>query len=261
MAADPPANCRVTDADPPLERSIPESESGRIPREPAPRRLVQAMEEGAMTASSASPAPERGRALHARLLAGDPVAPADPAEAYLDPLATWLARQNPGVTDPHLCTVAAGEAIIALIAAPGSYDPTRRSLAGYLRMSAQGDLRNLLRTERRHAARRASLEAVELSPRAGKELWDVESDPARIVERAIVEREAELTVDSLPSLPGLTPQETAVLALLRQGERRTIAYARLLGLDRLPVAEQRREVKRVKDRLQKRLMRAGGRDG
>jgi plasmid stabilization system protein ParE len=209
-----------------------------------------------MTDAPPSPSPEQGRALHARLLAGDPVAPADLAEAYLESLAAWLERQNPRVTDPHLCTVAAGEAIIALIKAPRSYDPARRSLEGYLRMSAQGDLRNLLRTERRHSLRRASLDAVELSPVAGKDLWDVEGDPARIVDQ-----EAELTAIPPPKLPGLTPQEERVLALLRQGERRTIAYARVLDIEYLPVPEQRQEVKRVKDRLQKRLTRAGGRDG
>lgn len=208
-----------------------------------------------MTDAPAPPPPEQGRALHARLLAGDPVAPADLAEAYLDSLAIWLQRQNPGVTDPHHCTIAAGEAIIALIKAPRSYDPARRSLEGYLRMSAQGDLLNLLRNERRHSDRRTSLEAVELSPVAGKYLWDVEGDPARIVER-----EDELAVATRPTLPGLTPQEEQALALMRQGERKTIAYARVLGLDRLPVAEQRQGVKRVKDRLQKRLLRAGGRD-
>lgn len=208
-----------------------------------------------MTDALTSPSPEQGCALHARLLAGDPVAPADLAEAYFDPLAAWLQRQNPRVTDPHLCTIAAGEAIIALIKSPRSYDPARRSLEGYLRMSAQGDLRNLLRTERRHGLRRASLDAVELSPVAGKYLWDVEGDPARIMER-----EAEVAAIPSPELPGLTPQEEQVLALMRQGERRTRAYARVLGLDQLAAPEQRRGVKRVKDRLQKRLTRAGGRD-
>lgn len=193
---------------------------------------------------------EREHALYARLLNNDPLASADLAERYLDALAGWLQRRNPGVGDPHLCTVAAGEAILALIKAPRSYDPARRSLEGYLRMSAQGDLLNLLRAERRHTDRRASLDAVELSSVVGKQLWDVSGDPARIVER-----EAEVLVAQPPTVPGLTPQEEQVLVLMQQGERKTVAYARLLGLDRLPVVEQRQEVKRVKDRLQKRLTR------
>ena len=208
-----------------------------------------------MTDSQAAPPLEQGRVLHARLLSGDPVAPADLAEAYLEPLATWLERRNPRVRDPHLCTVAAGEAILALIKAPRSYDPERRSLEGYLRMSAQADLRNLLSKERRHSLRRASLDAVELSPVAGKELWDVEGDPARIVER-----EADLAAISPPKLSGLTSREEQVLALMQQGERRTIPYARVLRVEHLPAPEQRQEVKRVKDRLKKRLARSGGRD-
>ncbi len=195
------------------------------------------------------PSPEDGRALYARLLAGDAPAPADFAAAYLDPLAARLQARNPRVTDPHFCTVAAGEAIIALIKNPHSYDPARRSLAGYLLMSAQGDLRNLLRQERRHSARRADWEAVELSPLAGKYLWDANGDPARIVDQ---HEEAAPP----PALPGLTDRELAVLALMREGERKTAVYARVLGITQRPIEEQRQLVKREKDRLQKRLARS-----
>lgn len=198
--------------------------------------------------------PAAGRALHARLLAGDPTAPADLAAAYLDPLTAWLAARNPGLGDPHLCATAAEDALLALIKRPASYDPARLSLAGYLRMAAQGDLRNLLRAERRHAARRVALDAVELSPVAGKHLWDASGDPARLVEEGAGGDAPERP----PSLPGLTPEEARVLALLHDGERKTVAYALALGCGHLPVAEQRKEVKRVKDRLQKRLQRAGG---
>lgn len=202
-----------------------------------------------------APSREAGLALHRRLLADDPTAPADLASAYLDHLAEWLLARNPRVPDPHLHTEAAGEAIIALIKNPRSYDPARLSLEAYLHMSAQGDLRNLLRKERRHQAHRARWEAVELSPARGKELWDTANDPARIVGR-----EDETAIPTAPAPPGLTTRETGVLALMRAGERKTVAYARLLGLADRPIAEQRREVKRVKDRLQKRLARAGGTD-
>ena len=48
---------------------------------------------------------------------------------------------------------------------------------------------------------------------------------------------------------------------MRLGERKTAAYALALGIADRPAAEQRREVKRVKDRLQKRLERAGDKGG
>ena len=193
------------------------------------------------------------RAIHARLLRDDPTAPHELLAHYLDPLADWLERRNPGLGDPHHYTTAAADALIALLKNPRSYDPDRRPLWGYLRMSAQGDLRNLLRAERRHSARRAPLEAVELSLVGGNSEWAGHDDPAHLTLDAD-ERDAPPP----PTVAGLTPGEERVLALMRAGERKTIAYALALGLDGLPASEQRRAVKRVKDRLQKRLVRGGG---
>jgi hypothetical protein len=45
------------------------------------------------------------------------------------------------------------------------------------------------------------------------------------------------------------------------GERATSAFAEAIGKANLPAAEQEREVKRVKDRVKKRLERGGGKHG
>ena len=107
------------------------------------------------------PTPERALDIHARLCQGDPVASAELAAAFLVPLAALVERKNPRI-DPHLCGEAAEDAILSLIKNPSSYNPERAPLEAYLRMSAQGDLRNLLQRERRHASRRVGIEAVEL---------------------------------------------------------------------------------------------------
>jgi hypothetical protein len=49
--------------------------------------------------------------------------------------------------------------------------------------------------------------------------------------------------------------------LMRLNERSTPVYARVLEITHLPFAEQKRIVKRVKDKLKKRVERAGGGDG
>lgn len=202
----------------------------------------------------ATPSPEEARDIHARLLGGDPVAPAELAVAYLDPLTEWLAARNPGLADPHLCATAAEDALLALIKNPRSYDPQRQTLEVYLRMSAQGDLRNLLARERRHRGRSASMEVVELSSVRGKYLRDDAGDPA-----LLIEHEAE-PAQEVAVPPGLTAAEERALALMRDGERKTVAYAAALDIAHLPMEDQRREVKRVKDRLKKRIERSGGRD-
>lgn len=198
----------------------------------------------------------QARALHQRLLGSDPVAPSDLAAAYLDPLTDWLVEHNPRL-DPELCATAAEDAILALIKRPASYKPERQTLEVYLRMSAAGDLKNLLRSESRHRRRRANLEAVELSPTMRKYLQDDEADPARLLERWEEEAAAAERV-RLPAAveSSRSPKEAEVMRLMVHGERKTTAYAQALGIAHLPFEQQQREVKRVKDRLKKRLERA-----
>ena len=195
--------------------------------------------------------------LYRRLLAGDPLASSDLCVAYLDTLAAWLIARNPKV-HPNDCETAAADALLSLIKNPASYKPELRGLRGYLQMAATGDLRNLLKSAQRHTLRSLSLDDVEHSSEARK-LVQEDADPAEIV----VRREGEApVVTGLPPLPpallaGLTEEERAVRELMWRRERRTSAYAKVLHLTDRPMDEQRREVKRVKDRIRMRLRRAG----
>ena len=55
------------------------------------------------------------------------------------------------------------------------------------------------------------------------------------------------------------PKDRQILALRLQGERRTEAFAAILGISHLPSEDQSREVKRAKDRIDKVIRRNGGR--
>ena len=59
----------------------------------------------------------------------------------------------------------------------------------------------------------------------------------------------------------LTDVERRFWEQMEQGEWRTPVFAVILGVTHLSAAEQRREVKRVKDRLKKRKERSGGKRG
>ena len=122
------------------------------------------------------------RDLHRRLLAGDPDAPSELAAAYLDRLVAWLQRLEPRV-DPHLVASAAIDSVLNLAERPEHYKPERGSLFAYLRMDALGDLRNALKSERRHAVRRAPLEHVEdRAPARNLSREDI-ADPLELVLR------------------------------------------------------------------------------
>jgi len=206
------------------------------------------------TFSPHSPLDEEAHGLHARLLAADPTAPSDLATAYLDRLADWLIEHNPKA-DPHLCETAAGEAILSLIKNPATYKPERQALEVYLRLSASGDLKNLLRSERRHNKHKTDWEAVEHSAEMGKYLGDEAANPEFILEL----RQAEVTMQPFPPSSvqmNLTQEEMSVLELMKDDERKTSIYAAVLRISHLPIESQKREVKRVKDRLKKRLERA-----
>ena len=204
---------------------------------------------------AAFPTLEEAHTLYDRLLANAPTASSDLVVAFLDPLAEWLARRYPSA-DPHDCDTAAEDAILNLLKHPTSYKPARQTLEVYLRMSALGDLKNVLRGERRHSSRRVALEVVEHAPPVGNHAQ--EDDPAMVVEcdeviRARLVRQ-ERAADAVRH--AVSPEESKVLELMQDRIRSVAAYAAVLRITHLPVEEQRQQVKRVKDRLTKRLQRA-----
>jgi hypothetical protein len=192
------------------------------------------------------PLEEEGLLLHRRLCDenGSRTATAEFADRYFPFLRGWLAERNSGI-DPHLCDEAAGQALVSLFKNPHAYKPRRGGLTAYLKMAAQGDLINLLQREARHHRGRVPWECVELEAAAGNYLGRDEDEPG--------------AADALLAdvLAGMTAEERRVFDLMRQGERRTPAFAEVLGLGGRPAEEQEKEVKKVKDRIKARLKRAG----
>src|SRR4051812_25509915 len=120
--------------------------------------------------------PDEGLRLYRQLCDEVPTASSDFADHFLPPLLAWLEQWNRRVA-PDLREEAAHLALVSLIQDPSSYDPRRGDLATFLRMSAQGDLRNLLAREQKHRRGRIDLWVVEHSPEAGKYLGK-DDDPS-----------------------------------------------------------------------------------
>jgi RNA polymerase sigma-70 factor (ECF subfamily) len=194
-------------------------------------------------------------ALHQRLLDRHPTASDYLADAYLERLVTWLGEIAPKVSE-EIRQEAAEDAILALIRKPESYSPELQTLEVYLRMSARGDMYNLLSKERRHNQREVPCGSVELLPDAGKYLGRDE-DPALPL-RLAEERQSRLSIIAESVRRKLSETDLRALELILQRERRNAVFAELYGLRHLPTEEQERIVKRHKDRLKKVLQRAGG---
>ncbi|HEU0052284.1 MAG TPA: hypothetical protein VFQ39_03860, partial [Longimicrobium sp.] len=196
---------------------------------------------------------EEDARLHARLVEGDPIASVEVFDRYL----TWLIERlsmrgrfrRLATGRPEVIRDAATDAIFAYVERPGSYSPARGTLRSFLAMSARGDLLNALAKERRIREREESYDQnVELGEFAG----NIPSEEVRADHRL---RAAEIWSRIREVVPD--PVEQAVVRLMLDGERSRDEFARILGITTLPDDERNREVDRMKDRIKKRLQRAG----
>lgn len=188
--------------------------------------------------------------LYHRLCAGDPVAPSEFCERYLPRLMSDRRWVLPGIRDEHMIEEAAERAVLSFVQHPERYDPTRSKIMSYLRMAAKGDLINLINRESRHANRRAPIDAVELQPPARNDEHDAPDLPGNVSQELLMRRLREALPDS---------RDQEAVRLMLDGVRETGAYTRVYGLGNLSLEEQRRQVKRHKDRLDKVMKRLGKR--
>jgi len=185
------------------------------------------------------------RRIHERLLAGDPTATAELAETVGDVVFQKLQMKHPG-RDPELVRDAAWDAIRGYMERPAAFDPSQRGLLGYLDMAAEGDLRNALAKVRRRRRREDLVDPVELAAVGGNKGQE--------------QVEARMDVERIrPKLDRLFPNQgdREAVDLIVDGERSTGAFVEVWGLGKLPLEEQRKAVKRGKDRLKKALERLG----
>ena len=216
-------------------------------------------------------------ALHARLLRGDVTAPAELAELVLlepRPLLQGLRKRAGTLLQSAGRTVredALNDAVVtaymSYVKRPAQYDPRKApgGLLPYLIMSAHGDLLNALPGIERHrhvaplslVELRAGERNTRLTPVGGSAAGRQTNPEDMLDERALAaDLDAHLAAQAALME---TEGERKVLRHMAAGERRTAVFADDLGITALPLDAQRREVKRIKDKIKKRLERAGRR--
>jgi RNA polymerase sigma-70 factor (ECF subfamily) len=188
------------------------------------------------------------RKIHERLLAGEVTAPAELVEGLLELLLHRLTKRYPKLHDPDLLYDSVTDALLSYIKQPTQFNPGKRSLLGFLHMAAEGDLRNALAKDKRRRQKEISLEEVELGGPNGNYELEGENSESQL--------RREKLRQELPRLFG-DPKDLAMVELIIAGERATETFVEVLELQHLPPDQQRREVKRHKDRLKKRLERYG----
>jgi len=192
--------------------------------------------------------------LHQRLLSGDKTASAEIAEAFIDRLVKQLQfkyRQ----TDEQEIADAATTALMDYLEHPHKYKPELRSLYGYLKMAAEGDMNNALAKQKRRDShlKMVSLDDVAFLSLAGN--VDVENEI--IIQQEAYTKLAELKQKQATTNVLIANNELDVqlLALMDADIGRTSEFSKVLAISHLPKDEQKRIVKQHKDRLKLRRKR------
>jgi hypothetical protein len=184
-------------------------------------------------------------AVHGRLVAEDPTASADLFEIVYGPLIGHAIKKHKalGMDEDRARDLAVG-VLAELIERPEIFDPKKGGLFGFLCMMLDGDARNSGRDEANRQKKFLQF-AVEVEEIRGNSY--VTSPETKLdAERIMARHRPEIIMEE---------GDQQVLDLMLQDEREYEPYAKALGIDSLPVEERRAEVKRRKDRIEKRLQR------
>ena len=201
------------------------------------------------------PSEKLGQEIHRRLLAGEEDATLDLAELYFEPLLLALRAKWSGLPDLTEVDTAVGDAVLVLAKRPSAYNPSKGSLWSFLYTIAHRHLQSLYRKAAR-GPRIISLEEMDVELQAAQRNTGIEAMVMRRlgpeglpddVEVQEIVRQVALAFQREP--------DRSLLPLVLDGVRETSAYAELMEIGHLPIAEQRRQVKQAKDRINVRLTR------
>jgi RNA polymerase sigma factor (sigma-70 family) len=196
---------------------------------------------------------EYARQLHVRLLQLDPLAPAEFAEAFLEELVRRLRAKTGSGYEEILLQDAATDALLDYVQHPSKFNPQKSALFTYLTMAAYRDLLNMITKEQRRRRREVPLQNVEETLSEGNNIIEVEE---QVLDSMTAAERTELLRRVAEEFPN--KRDSELLDLMMNGERRTAVYSNVLGIQNLTLSEQRKIVKRHKDRITKRLQRLGG---
>ncbi len=188
---------------------------------------------------------------HQRILQEDITAFAELSEVALPYFVSFLQKLFPN-SHPHQCETVAIDCLLNYQRKPKQYNPEKLSLFAFFRMATRRDMLNVLDKEQRVANRLTRLEDVTLH-----------SESSLLSDETILEewlkQHTNLSHEEILTELDKTfsQQEMDILLLMLEGERSTAVFADIMDIADLDTAVQRCEVKKMKDRITKRLQRLG----
>lgn len=202
------------------------------------------------------PSREQQAQLHQRIVQEDPIAFAELCEKALDHLVLFLRTQFPQQSS-HQQEQTAIDCLLNYRRRPEQFDPKKLSLLAFLRMASRYDMMNAIDKHRRHSQRMTSLD----DPTTHLRLPGDNTLNEHIAFDEWLHEHTDLSFQEILALldSELDEEEKQLIFLMMEGVRESAPYAELLGIAGEDELSQRQEVKRAKDRLNKKLRRFGQR--
>lgn len=192
-------------------------------------------------------ATDKERDIHRSVLSGDDIAFARFCDEYYELIYEKVLTFNKAIFNEHetLIIDVVTDTFLNYFRYPARYDPEKQTLERFLIMDAEGDLKNAWEKYKRQT--KNLIRSVELEEKNGNSIKDEELDP---INNLINKEDIEILYKKLKIL-FTSNTDIEIAQLMLAGERRSSEYAKLLEIeDRLP-EEQKQEIKKQKDRIDK----------
>jgi DNA-directed RNA polymerase specialized sigma24 family protein len=197
-------------------------------------------------------ASDKDKEIHHLIISGDDLAFARFCDVYYDQVFKKVAGFNKGIyrEDETLVADVVTDVFLKYFRDPQRYDPSKQSLERFLIMDAEGDLKNEWEKRKRRAKKVTN--SVELEKENRNSLLSDELQDPHV---QLINKEALKILDQKLDQVFHLEADIVMAHLMLAGERRSTEYAKVLGIENLSPEEQRKEVKKQKDRIDKVLQR------
>jgi DNA-directed RNA polymerase specialized sigma24 family protein len=192
--------------------------------------------------------------IHKQILQHKATAFAELCELALPHLVVFLQQRFPQY-ESGLHEATAVDCLMHYYGRPTQYNPDKLSLFSYLRMAARNDMLNTLTRDGRDQHRLLEIDDPTLQPYLQEPNTFAQTDE---LDRWLGQHTHLSRQQILQALDQeLSRTDKKLMTLMLNGVRDSRQYAAVMGLTHLDTGQQRREVKRAKDRITKKLQRFG----
>lgn len=191
--------------------------------------------------------------MHSLIQDKDDLALAKLYDLYGESVVLSLKKWFPNIArkDESLILEAVNEAFLGYYNNGQTFNPHKSTLLRFLEIAADRDLKNILQREKKHFQKQNIPEDVELE----EHFWNSVQRNNQSTDETMIHRESLESVDRELANYFECEKDILLAKMILSGERETDPFADVLNIRTLLIDEQRKEVKRNKDRIKKVLER------